>query len=375
MAAAAAAAGGFSEEQFLKACAELQQPALAGAPWELLTKTSGISIHRLLDQVAAGPREDRGGRSAPGCRVEGTGAGLLESGEELRPGPDPGSRASARAVLRGKPRADPGKLGGHPSSASGRVLTPTYRREQPVSDPVSPAALVQSCHIDFANKMHMGLQFGKSTRRKQAAFKTQFSVTAKTSDFRENHGRASDVCYSAAFATMSGPLEAAVWLCWNNPKYSARSSCLSFLLLEAKQVSRCINVFCPPSELYEKECNGKAVVYWEVNYPFPMSNRDYTYIRQRRELDVEGRKVHVILAQSTSVPQLPERSGVIRVRQYKQSLAIESDGKKGSKVFMYYFDNPGGQIPTWLINWVAKNGVPNFLKSMEKACQNYCKKT
>lgn len=23
-------------------------------------------------------------------------------------------------------------------------------------------------------------------------------------------------------------------------------------------------------------------------------------------------------------------------------------------VFMYYFDNPGGQIPSWLINWVAK---------------------
>lgn len=57
----------------------------------------------------------------------------------------------------------------------------------------------------------------------------------------------------------------------------------------------------------------------------------YVYIRQRRELDVEGRKIHVILAQSTCVSQLAERPGVIRVKQYKQSLAIESDGKKGSK--------------------------------------------
>ncbi|XP_039097110.1 phosphatidylcholine transfer protein isoform X2 [Hyaena hyaena] len=124
-------------------------------------------------------------------------------------------------------------------------------------------------------------------------------------------------------------------------------------------------------ELYEKECNGETVVYWQVKYPFPMSNRDYIYIRQRQELDMEGRKIHVVLAQSTSVPQFPERSGVVRVNQYKQSLAIESDGKKGSKVFMYYFDNPGGQIPSWLINWVAKNGVPNFLKDMAKACKNY----
>ena len=54
-------------------------------------------------------------------------------------------------------------------------------------------------------------------------------------------------------------------------------------------------------------------------------------MRQRRELNFEGRKVHVILAQSTSEPQFPEKSGVIRVKQYKQSLAIQSDGKKGSK--------------------------------------------
>ncbi|KAK1331346.1 hypothetical protein QTO34_009299 [Cnephaeus nilssonii] len=128
-------------------------------------------------------------------------------------------------------------------------------------------------------------------------------------------------------------------------------------------------------ELYEKECNGETVVYWEVKYPFPMSNRDYVYIRQRRELDVEGRKIYVVLAQSTSVPQFAERPGVIRVKGYKQSLAIESDGKKGSKVFMYYFDNPGGQIPSWLINWAAKNGVPNFLKDLAKACQIYLQKT
>uniref|UniRef100_A0A8I3P448 Phosphatidylcholine transfer protein n=2 Tax=Canis lupus familiaris TaxID=9615 RepID=A0A8I3P448_CANLF len=128
-------------------------------------------------------------------------------------------------------------------------------------------------------------------------------------------------------------------------------------------------------ELYEKECNGETVVYWQVKYPFPMSNRDYIYIRQRRDLDLDGRKIHVILAQSTSVPQIAERSGVVRVNQYKQSLAIESDGKKGSKVFMYYFDNPGGQIPSWLINWVAKGSVPVFLNDMANACQRYKRRT
>ncbi|XP_058416597.1 phosphatidylcholine transfer protein-like isoform X2 [Diceros bicornis minor] len=124
-------------------------------------------------------------------------------------------------------------------------------------------------------------------------------------------------------------------------------------------------------ELYEKECNGQTMVYLQVRCPFSKPNKDYVYIRERRELDVEGRKIHVVLAQSTSHPEFPERSGVIRVTQYKESLALTSDGGNGSKVFMYYFDNLGGEILTRLIDWAAKKGVPEFLKELVKACRNY----
>lgn len=58
-------AGGFTEEEFLEACAELQEPALAGADWQLLVETLGISIYRLLDQVAAGPLKDAPGPVFP----------------------------------------------------------------------------------------------------------------------------------------------------------------------------------------------------------------------------------------------------------------------------------------------------------------------
>ncbi|KAM9596838.1 phosphatidylcholine transfer protein isoform 3-T3 [Trichechus inunguis] len=167
------AAGGFSEEQFREACAELQQPALAGADWQLLVETLGISIYRLLDQQT----------------------GLYE-----------------------------------------------YKVFGILED--CPPALLADVYLDL--------------------------------DYR-------------------------------------------------KQWDQYVK------EVYEKECNGETVVYWEVKYPFPMSNRDYVYLRQRQELEMEGQKIYVILAQSTSMPQFAEKPGVIRVKQYKQSLAIESDGKKGSK--------------------------------------------
>ncbi|XP_043091386.1 phosphatidylcholine transfer protein isoform X4 [Puntigrus tetrazona] len=125
------------------------------------------------------------------------------------------------------------------------------------------------------------------------------------------------------------------------------------------------------AELHEKDYGEQKAIYWEVKYPLPLSNRDYVYVRERRDLDVGGRKICVVLAKSSSVSQCPEKKGVIRVRDYKQSLAMESDGSGGTKVFMNYFDNPGGMIPAWLVNWAAKTGVPGFLTDMTKACGNY----
>lgn len=90
-----ALASGFSQEQFREACAELQQPALAGAEWQLMMETLGISIYRLLDQVAACLLQDpglpRARASLPwgtrGCsRGSPDRAGLLGAGRSERRG-------------------------------------------------------------------------------------------------------------------------------------------------------------------------------------------------------------------------------------------------------------------------------------------------
>ncbi|KAM6913279.1 phosphatidylcholine transfer protein [Lycodopsis pacificus] len=124
-------------------------------------------------------------------------------------------------------------------------------------------------------------------------------------------------------------------------------------------------------ELYEKDFSGQTAIYWEVKYPLLLSNRDYVYVRERRDLDVDGRRISVILARSAADVACAEAGGVLRVKDYKQSVALESDGGGGTKVFMNYFDNPGGSIPTWLVNWAAKTGVPGFLTDMQKACSKY----
>ncbi|XP_031560540.1 phosphatidylcholine transfer protein-like [Actinia tenebrosa] len=124
-------------------------------------------------------------------------------------------------------------------------------------------------------------------------------------------------------------------------------------------------------DLYEFEKSGVKGIYWNVNYPFPLSNRDYTYISSLYELEVNGVPTTVVLARSHLVNDIPPKSGVVRVTDYIQSLTIQGDGNVGTKAYMYYFDNPDGMIPTWLINWAAKTGVPTFMTAMRQACLGY----
>lgn len=57
------------------------------------------------------------------------------------------------------------------------------------------------------------------------------------------------------------------------------------------------------------------------------------YVRERRDLDVDGRRIRVVLARSAAdaTACCAEKSGVLRVKDYKQSVAMESDGKGGTK--------------------------------------------
>ena len=115
-----------------------------------------------------------------------------------------------------------------------------------------------------------------------------------------------------------------------------------------------------------------------MKYPFPLSNRDYVYARETRELESSllG-KVAVTLSHScqSSSDQGKERRGVLRVDDYQQTLAISKlkEGP-GSRIFIHYYDDPKGSIPTWLINYMAKTGVPGFIDQLRDNCRKYEKK-
>nr|CAB3266810.1 phosphatidylcholine transfer protein-like [Phallusia mammillata] len=160
-----------------------------------------------------------------------------------------------------------------------------------------------------------------------------------------------------------------------------------------------------------------TVIYWEVDYPWPMSNRDYVFLREMDVCTDGDKKVWTILGRSAKAnelsqrkvfhclyfflrcfitdkfyvnvtnlcfssakanelsqrQQVDEKKGVIRVRDYEQSMVIRENQNGTSQIFMHYYDDPRGMIPTMVVNWAAKTGVPGFLTTLEEACKIYDK--
>ncbi|KAJ1925851.1 hypothetical protein IWQ60_004294 [Tieghemiomyces parasiticus] len=134
---------------------------------------------------------------------------------------------------------------------------------------------------------------------------------------------------------------------------------------------------------------GHGQFSYAVKYPFPLTNREYIYrIAKHTTEDTTGRPVYVTLGASLTVEgnysglpgqyrdphtqDPPPLKGSTRIQQYFQALVLASlPSSPGCQVLMHYFEDPDGNIPAFLVNWVIKAGVPAFIKNLRDACLRY----
>ena len=71
-----------------------------------------------------------------------------------------------------------------------------------------------------------------------------------------------------------------------------------------------------------------------------------------REMEINSIPTVVVLAESNSLSKIPEKSGVVRVKEFHQSLVIQSDGKVGTKgtdtVLMLMYQSNYMKLFAWL---------------------------
>jgi len=124
-------------------------------------------------------------------------------------------------------------------------------------------------------------------------------------------------------------------------------------------------------EIIQKEADTETVdwVYWSVKYPIGFSNRDYVY---KRHVEDKGDGVYIIRCKAENHTNKPATNKRVRVDNYECFLALtDADEGKSVRIFMDYFEDLKMSIPNWLVNWVTKTAVPEFLKKLSAQAKIY----
>lgn len=167
------------------------------------------------------------------------------------------------------------------------------------------------------------------------------------------------VCYLSAMGTLSA-LPLAAYFSAISPQSIFRVQ--TDLEFRSKWDSYCVEV----SKLGRHD--GWEIVYWEVSYPWPLSNRDYVYARRSHEPTAGS---YVIVQRACELGEhRAERNNVVRVCTYTSDVLITPDGPSGGcKMKIMYQDDPRGRIPKSLVNWAAKQGFANAMSDLARAGQ------
>ncbi|CAF1452492.1 unnamed protein product [Adineta ricciae] len=115
----------------------------------------------------------------------------------------------------------------------------------------------------------------------------------------------------------------------------------------------------------------KEGIHWEIIMPLFIDNRDYTYVREYGEYDVDTRHFYYAMTRCEPFKNVPPKKKVVRIETCQTQTVLCSDGDKGLKSVFVYYEDPRGNIPKALWSWAAKFGVPMYVKLTHNACLNY----
>ena len=119
------------------------------------------------------------------------------------------------------------------------------------------------------------------------------------------------------------------------------------------------------SRLLEKKSDNEYLVYMYNDLPWPAKNRDHV---SELKVDVISNSLTKICIKS--VPEkLTEKRGVIRVVNFSGFWLLEKT-KLGVKVTQQMHGDPGGSLPTFIINSMLINAPFNTFKLLREQLDN-----
>jgi len=112
-----------------------------------------------------------------------------------------------------------------------------------------------------------------------------------------------------------------------------------------------------PSELY---------YYSEINLPWPAANRDFVaHLTVSQKPDTK-----VVTIQGPAVPGfVPAKTGIVRIDHSDGKWVITPTGPDEVKVVYTIHVDPGGDLPSWLVNMFATEGPVHIFRNLKAELQ------
>ncbi|MEF1284948.1 START domain-containing protein [Vibrio sp. M250220] len=112
---------------------------------------------------------------------------------------------------------------------------------------------------------------------------------------------------------------------------------------------------------------NENIVYTQFSAPWPAKDRDMvTY--SKYSVDEIGFTLNIKDAPPAS---LPEQDGYIRITAVKATWTLQKLTNGMTLIEYTAFANPGGALPNWLINKLAKESARNTFKGLKQQLPNY----
>jgi len=119
------------------------------------------------------------------------------------------------------------------------------------------------------------------------------------------------------------------------------------------------------SELLEKKNKNKYIIYMYNNLPWPAKDRDH--ISELEVIAVSETLTKVAI--ESDAKRIPEKKGVIRVVEFSGHWILEKT-KLGVKVTQQMHGDPGGSLPTFIVNSMLVNAPFNTFKRLKEQLDN-----
>jgi hypothetical protein len=116
------------------------------------------------------------------------------------------------------------------------------------------------------------------------------------------------------------------------------------------------------ARMVKRPTERSDTVYLYSNVAWPVRDRDMIV---RRKIEVLEPGKHFRIALTCAPDEVPERSGIVRVRECESHFELHADGAEHTVVDYAMTLDPAGLLPKWAGAWVAKHVPLRTLEAIE----------